>query len=210
MLTLQMPALPDPVRVVLKATTALLVFDVVDPICKNQPKCMGRSVRSCLAAGAGKKGWGVRPAPPRGPRTSRSGLLQVCGCLGRPYRYVTCSGQILQHRPRPDAKGQGDYDGDSWPGRSAAPWSLAALEQHCEVTARCTHRCQSAATDYEEAIGHIQNIYLEQRKCYENLAAEGESLNLEPYGYSVEEPQRSVPTRSPADNFSHFICASTL
>ena len=42
LLTLQMPALPDPVRVVLKsATTALLVFDVVDPICKVQSKCTG-------------------------------------------------------------------------------------------------------------------------------------------------------------------------
>ena len=42
LLTLQMPALPDPVRVVLKpATTALLVFDIVDPICKSQPKCTG-------------------------------------------------------------------------------------------------------------------------------------------------------------------------
>jgi len=42
LLTLQMPALPDPVRVVLKsATTALLVSDVVDPICKVQPKCTG-------------------------------------------------------------------------------------------------------------------------------------------------------------------------
>jgi len=42
LLTLQMPALPDPVRVVLKpATTALLVFDIVDPICKLQPKCTG-------------------------------------------------------------------------------------------------------------------------------------------------------------------------
>ena len=42
LLTLQMPALPDPVRVVLKpATTALLVFDMVDPICKSQPKCTG-------------------------------------------------------------------------------------------------------------------------------------------------------------------------
>src|SRR4029077_13021064 len=42
LLTLQMPALPDPVRVVLKpATTALLVFDVVDPICNAQPKCTG-------------------------------------------------------------------------------------------------------------------------------------------------------------------------
>jgi len=41
-MTLQMPALPDPVRVVLKpATTALLVLDYVDPICSSQPKCKG-------------------------------------------------------------------------------------------------------------------------------------------------------------------------
>ena len=39
--TLQMPALPDPVPVTVKAaTTALLVFDMVDPICATQPKCM--------------------------------------------------------------------------------------------------------------------------------------------------------------------------
>ena len=40
MLTLQMPALPDPVRVTLNpATTALLVLDYVEPICSSQPKC---------------------------------------------------------------------------------------------------------------------------------------------------------------------------
>ncbi len=40
LLTLQMPALPDPVRVTLKpATTALLVLDYVEPICNSQPKC---------------------------------------------------------------------------------------------------------------------------------------------------------------------------
>jgi len=40
LLTLQMPALPDPVRVALKpATTALLVLDYVEPICSSQPKC---------------------------------------------------------------------------------------------------------------------------------------------------------------------------
>jgi nicotinamidase-related amidase len=42
MVTLQMPSLPDPVRVVLSpATTGLLVLDYVDPICKSQPKCLG-------------------------------------------------------------------------------------------------------------------------------------------------------------------------
>src|SRR4051794_15268497 len=40
--TLQMPALPDPVKVVLQpATTALLVFDMIDRICKSQPNCTG-------------------------------------------------------------------------------------------------------------------------------------------------------------------------
>src|ERR1700704_6747690 len=40
MLTLQMPALPDPVRVTLNpATTALLVLDYVEEICHSQPKC---------------------------------------------------------------------------------------------------------------------------------------------------------------------------
>ena len=38
--TLQMPALPDPVPVTLNPkTTALLVFDYVEPICNSQPKC---------------------------------------------------------------------------------------------------------------------------------------------------------------------------
>jgi nicotinamidase-related amidase len=42
-LTLQMPALPDPVRVTLKpATTALLMLDYVDPTCTSQPKCKGQ------------------------------------------------------------------------------------------------------------------------------------------------------------------------
>jgi hypothetical protein len=40
LLTLQMPALPDPVHVTLKpATTALLVLDYVEDICNRQPKC---------------------------------------------------------------------------------------------------------------------------------------------------------------------------
>ncbi len=38
----QIPALPNPVGVVLKpTTTALLVFDMIDRICKNQPNCTG-------------------------------------------------------------------------------------------------------------------------------------------------------------------------
>jgi len=49
-LTLQMPALPDPVRVALNpATTALLVLDYVDPICNSQPKCKGEMLPAMTA-----------------------------------------------------------------------------------------------------------------------------------------------------------------
>jgi nicotinamidase-related amidase len=58
-LTLQMPSPPDPVPVVLSpATTALLIFDIVDPICTRQPNCTGRMVPaiSALLARARKAG----------------------------------------------------------------------------------------------------------------------------------------------------------
>jgi len=43
MITLQMPALPQPVKVTLDPkTTALLVLDYVAPICSSQPKCTGQ------------------------------------------------------------------------------------------------------------------------------------------------------------------------
>src|SRR3954470_23464079 len=39
-LTLQMPAMPDPARITLNSkTTALLVLDYVEDICATQPKC---------------------------------------------------------------------------------------------------------------------------------------------------------------------------
>jgi nicotinamidase-related amidase len=38
----QIPALPDPVKVAVQpATTAVLVFDMIDRICKSQPNCTG-------------------------------------------------------------------------------------------------------------------------------------------------------------------------
>jgi nicotinamidase-related amidase len=58
-LTPQMPSPPDPVPVVLNpATTALLIFDIVDPICTRQPNCTGRMVPaiSSLLARARKAG----------------------------------------------------------------------------------------------------------------------------------------------------------
>jgi nicotinamidase-related amidase len=49
-LTLQMPATPDPVAVTLHpATTALLIFDIVDPICTRQPNCKAHMVPAIAA-----------------------------------------------------------------------------------------------------------------------------------------------------------------
>ena len=49
-LTLQMPAPPGPVPVVLDpATTALLIFDIVDPICTRQPNCKAKMVPAIAA-----------------------------------------------------------------------------------------------------------------------------------------------------------------
>jgi len=50
MVTLQMPALPAPVPVALNPkTTALLVFDYVEPICNSQPKCKGEMLPAMTA-----------------------------------------------------------------------------------------------------------------------------------------------------------------
>jgi nicotinamidase-related amidase len=62
-LTLQMPPPPDPVPVVLDpATTALLIFDIVDPICTRQPNCTGRMVPAIAALLARARKAGVSVA----------------------------------------------------------------------------------------------------------------------------------------------------
>lgn len=81
--TLQMPALPDPVPVTVKAaTTALIVFDMVDPICTTQPKCMAMMVPAVtsLLAKARSAGMFVLYAT-RGPTLSKW-LTQVAPAGG--------------------------------------------------------------------------------------------------------------------------------
>ena len=114
LLTLQMPALPDPVKVVLQpATTALLVFDMIDRICKSQPNCTGVMVPALasLLARARKAGVFVLYST-REPESSK--WMPECRSRSRrPDRQVGCSGPILQHGSRQNAEGQGDHDADS-------------------------------------------------------------------------------------------------
>jgi hypothetical protein len=49
MVTLQMPAIPDPVHVTLDPmTTALMVLDYVEPICDAQPSCKDKMVPAMI------------------------------------------------------------------------------------------------------------------------------------------------------------------
>ena len=62
-LTLQMPSPPDPVPVVLNpGTTALLIFDIVDPICSRQPNCTGKMVPAIASLLARARNAGVTVA----------------------------------------------------------------------------------------------------------------------------------------------------
>ena len=62
-LTLQMPSPPEPVAVTLSpAATALLIFDIVDPICTRQPNCTGKMVPAIAALLARARKAGVTVA----------------------------------------------------------------------------------------------------------------------------------------------------
>jgi nicotinamidase-related amidase len=83
LLTLQMPALPDPVRVTLKpATTALLVLDYVGPICNAQPKCKGEMLPAVTPFMAQARKAGVVVAYGTRERTMSQWLPEVAPAAG--------------------------------------------------------------------------------------------------------------------------------
>jgi nicotinamidase-related amidase len=85
LVTLQMPALPDPVKVALKpATTALLVSDVVDPICTSQPKCTGVMVPAIAALLAQARKAGVLVVYSTRAATMSKWLPEVTPAAGDP------------------------------------------------------------------------------------------------------------------------------
>ncbi len=82
-LTLQMPQSPDPVPVVLDAaTTALLVFDIVDPICTRQPNCTGKMVPAIVSLLAKARKAGVIVAYGTRAPTMSKWLPEVLPALG--------------------------------------------------------------------------------------------------------------------------------
>src|SRR5580704_2257945 len=82
-LTLQMPSPPDPVPVVLNpATTALLIFDIVDPICTRQPNCTGHMVPAISSLLARARKAGVTVAFGTRAPTMSNWLPEVSPALG--------------------------------------------------------------------------------------------------------------------------------
>ena len=128
MLTLQMPALPDPVRVVLQpATTALLVFDMIDRICKNQPNCTGVMVPALASLLARAREAGVfvlystrEPESSKWmPEVAPAPDDPVVKSVGQDRFYNTDLDKTLKALPA---------------GRSAARWSIHRSERHCGGT----------------------------------------------------------------------------
>ena len=160
LLTLQMPSLPDPVKVVLQpATTALLVFDMIDRICQSQPNCTGVMVPAlaALLARAPQKpaSWtcilsGARELEVGAGRRARS---------GRSCRQVDWSGQILQHRSRQYAEGKGDYNGDSYRLEGQRLGGLyIGRSNPAGVHSGCADRCQVSRNGLRSGDRPIPNI----------------------------------------------------
>jgi nicotinamidase-related amidase len=82
-LALQMLSPPDPVPVTLNAaTTALLIFDIVDPICARQPTCTGKMVPAISSLLARARKAGVTVAYGTRPPTMSKWLLEVLPASG--------------------------------------------------------------------------------------------------------------------------------
>src|SRR6202166_4275970 len=112
--TLQMPSPPDPVPVVLNpATTALLIFDIVDPICSRQPNCTGKMVPAIASLLARARQAGVTVVYGTRAPTMSNWLPEVSPTPGDIKIKKPGAGQVLQHRSRQNAEGQRHYDAHS-------------------------------------------------------------------------------------------------
>jgi hypothetical protein len=91
----------------------LLVFDMIDRICKSQPNSTGVMVPALasLLARARKAGVFVLYST-REPESSKW-MPEVAPAPGDPI-VKSVAGPILQHGSRQNAEGQGDYDADSY------------------------------------------------------------------------------------------------
>ncbi len=158
MLTLTMPALPDPVKVVLQpATTALLVFDMIDRICKNQPNCTGVMLPALasLLARARKAGVFVLYST-REPESS-NWMPEVAPAPGDPVVKSYAQDRFYNTDLDKTLKGKGITT------VILTGWKVSGSVVYTSVgatvrgyTVVVPTDASSAATDYEVAIGQFQ------------------------------------------------------
>ena len=157
MMTLQMPAIPDPVRVTLKpATTALLVADIADRTCKPQPKCTGQMVPAITALLAAARKAGVYVVYSIPSETSAV-LPEVAPAQGDPV--IVGHGQDRFYNTNLDqllkAKGITNLILTGWKVSGSVVYTSvgATLRGYTVVV---PEDASLATTDYDIAIGHYQ------------------------------------------------------
>lgn len=158
MQTVQMPATPEPVAVVLKpAQTAVLVADMIDPTCKTQPKCTGSMLPAIAAflAQARKAGVMVVHATRAGsaakflPETAPAPGDPVIANVAQDRFYNTKLDETLK------AKGITTLVLTGWKISGSVLYTSvgATLRDYTVVIPKDASR---AGPDYEEAIGIFQ------------------------------------------------------
>ena len=157
-MTLNMPALPDPVRVVRKpATTALLVFDMIDRICKSQPNCTGVMMPALAALLARARKAGVFVLYSTREPESSTWMPEVAPAPGDPV--VKSVGQDRFYNTDLDkmlkAKGITTVILTGWKVSGSVVYTSvgATLRGYTVVVPT---DASLAATDYEVAIGQFQ------------------------------------------------------
>jgi nicotinamidase-related amidase len=158
MVTLQMPALPDPVRVVLSpATTGMLVLDYVDPICTSQPKCKGEMLPAAAALMARARKAGVVVAYGTRDRTMDKWLPEVAPQPGdikiinteQDRFYASDLDKALK------AKGVTTLIMAGWKVSGSVAYTSVGATVH-GYTVVVPMDATAAATDYETTIGFYQ------------------------------------------------------
>jgi nicotinamidase-related amidase len=158
MMTLQMPALPDPVRVVLNpAITALLVLDYVEDICNSQPKCKSQMLPAMTPFMARVRKAGMTVAYGTRERNMSKWLPEVAPAAGdikivntaQDRFYNTDLDKLLK------AKGITTIIMVGWKVSGSLTYSSVGATLH-DYTVVIPMDTTAATTDYEQTIGFYQ------------------------------------------------------
>jgi len=158
LLTLQMPAIPDPVRVSLKpATTALLIFDIVDPICKVQPKCTGIMVPAIASLLAKARNAGVFVVYSTRAPTVSKWLPEVAPAPGDPVITSYAQDRFYNTDLDKTLKGKGITTVilTGWKVSGSVVYTSVGATLH-DYTVVVPEDASLATADYEVAIGLFQ------------------------------------------------------